>query len=182
VTFTSNGLGTLEGNGEVWWGIPGIGYLVRTENRPRLFHMKNCNNTLIENFFFHNSPYWTFTWDDGNGLEIRHSGIDARRTNIPRHDLIDLTAFNTDGFDVHGDNVWIHDCKVWNQDDSFCVKGGSNMRFERLESSGLGLTIGSIGNQTVENITFQDITMDNSYKGIYLKFRSDGGLIKNVTY
>ena len=31
------------------------------------------------------------------------------------HNVIDLTAFNTDGFDVSGRNVWIHDCTVWNQ-------------------------------------------------------------------
>jgi hypothetical protein len=41
-------------------------------------------------------------------------------------------------------------------DDSFCVKdGSSNMLFERLTSSGLGLTIGSIGGSTVRNITFR---------------------------
>ena len=31
------------------------------------------------------------------------------------HNVVDLTAFNTDGFDVSGRNVWIHDCTVWNQ-------------------------------------------------------------------
>jgi len=41
-------------------------------------------------------------------------------------------------------------------DDSFCVKDdSSNMLFERLTSSGLGLTIGSIGGSTVRNITFR---------------------------
>ena len=28
VTLTSNGVGTLDGNGERWWGVPGIGFLV----------------------------------------------------------------------------------------------------------------------------------------------------------
>jgi hypothetical protein len=43
-------------------------------------------------------------------------------------------------------------------DDSFCVKdGSSNMLFERLTSSGLGLTIGSIGGSTVRNITFRSV-------------------------
>ena len=30
VTLTSNGVGTLDGNGERWWGIPGIGFLVQS--------------------------------------------------------------------------------------------------------------------------------------------------------
>jgi polygalacturonase len=46
----------------------------------------------------------------------------------------------------------------------------------------VGLTIGSIGASTVRNITFRDCYMPNSYKGIYLKFRSDGGLIEDVTF
>ena len=36
LTLTSSGTGTMEGNGDVWWGIPFIGYLVRQENRPKL--------------------------------------------------------------------------------------------------------------------------------------------------
>ena len=46
----------------------------------------------------------------------------ARRTNEDHHGIIDLTAFNTDGFDVTGRNVWIHDCVVWAQDDCIAVK------------------------------------------------------------
>ena len=46
----------------------------------------------------------------------------ARRTNEDHHGIIDLTAFNTDGFDVTGRNVWIHDCVVWDQDDCIAVK------------------------------------------------------------
>ena len=54
------------------------------------------------------------------------------------HGLVDLTAFNTDGFDVSGKelnccnhsqtldhlgrNVWIHDVAIWNQDDCIAVK------------------------------------------------------------
>jgi hypothetical protein len=41
VTFTSQGVGTLNGQGQRWWGIPGIGYLLRGENRPRLFNVEN---------------------------------------------------------------------------------------------------------------------------------------------
>ena len=41
VTFTSSHKGVFQGNGATWWGIPGIGYLTREENRPRLFHIKD---------------------------------------------------------------------------------------------------------------------------------------------
>jgi len=187
VTFTSSGVGTLDGQGEIWWGIPGIGYLVRGENRPRLFNIQDSTNILVENLFFLNSPYWTFWVHSVDGLEVRYCEISARRTNEDHHGIIDLTAFNTDGFDVTGRNVWIHDCVVWDQDDCIAVKDNSeNMLFERITASGVGLTIGSIGSSNVNNITFRDCYMPHSWKGIYMKFRggdsSKGGRISNVLY
>ena len=56
---------------------------------------------------------------DGRNLFLlfccSYSTIDARRTAADSHTLLDLTAFNTDGFDVSGKDIWIHDCEVWNQ-------------------------------------------------------------------
>ena len=96
---------------------------------------------LEENLLLKNSPYWTFLANDIANLEIRYTDVDARRTNIQYHDLTELTAFNTDGFDVAGKNVWIHDCHIWNDDDCIAVKEQSstsihsscseNMLFER---------------------------------------------------
>jgi len=187
VTFTSSGVGTLDGQGETWWGLPGIGYVVRGENRPRLFNVEDSKNILVENIFFLNSPYWTFWVHGVDGLEVRYCEISAKRTDQDHHGIIDMTAFNTDGYDVSGRNVWIHDCNVWDQDDCIAVKGTSeNMLFERINASGIGLTIGSIGNSVVNNITFRDSYMYHTWKGIYMKFRggneTEGGRISNVLY
>jgi len=70
VTFTSSNKGVFQGNGDTWWGIPGVGYLERTENRPRLFHMDTCKSVLVENIRFLQSPYWTFTANSMDGLEV----------------------------------------------------------------------------------------------------------------
>lgn len=185
VTFTASGKGTLNGQGNKWWGIPGIGYLIRTENRPRLMKINNGKDILVENLLFKDSPYWTFS-ADVDGLEIRNSDIDARRMHDDGHNIIDITAFNTDGFDVGGKNIWIHDCRVWNQDDSICVKGNTeNMLVERVNASGFGLTIGSVGGgTTIRNITFRDCYMHKTIKGIYMKFRAmdTAALIADVLY
>lgn len=122
VVFTSSGKGTLNGNGHRWWGLPGIGYLHYTENRPRLFNVESSRNILVENLLFLDSPYWTFWVHEVDGLEVRHSEISARRTGFENHTLVDMSAFNTDGFDVTGKNVWIHDCSIWCQDDTIAVK------------------------------------------------------------
>lgn len=42
-TLTSSATGTFDGAGKRWWGIPGIGYLVKGEHRPRLFTMDYSN-------------------------------------------------------------------------------------------------------------------------------------------
>lgn len=186
VIFTSSGTGTLDGNGATWWGLAGVGYLLHGENRPRMMKLEDSSDILYENVFFKNSPYWTFTMDSIDGLEVRYCTIDARRTDNDRHGIIDLTAFNTDGFDVTGRNVWIHDSEIWNQDDCIAVKDGNpseNMLFERIKASGLGLTIGSIGSGShIRNITFRDVYMHKTYKGIYMKFRSGPALVEDVTF
>ena len=121
VTFTSSGMALWDGKGATWWGIPGIGYLQRQENRPRMITVSGSKNILFENIIMKNPPYWTFWVNSVDGLEVRNSHIDARRTSADSHGVIDITAFNTDGFDVTGKNVWIHDCTVWNQDDCIAV-------------------------------------------------------------
>ena len=39
LTITSGGTGTLDGQGNKWWGIPGVGYLARGKNRPPIMHV-----------------------------------------------------------------------------------------------------------------------------------------------
>ena len=182
ITFTSSRgpiiKGLIDGNGKRWWGA--IDYLIYAENRPRLLHIHNSENILIEYIYFKNSPYWNVLLDDVINVEIHHSNVSARRDNIDYHDLYDITAFNTDGYDVSGENVYIHDCEIWNDDDCIAVKPQNekslrsncsrNMVFERLNASGLGLTIGSVGpsqyHSCVDNITFRDVFMYRTFKGI----------------
>lgn len=186
VTFTSAGKGTLNGRGPKWWGFPGIGIIVHGDDRPKLFQIQNGEDVLVENLLFLDSPYWTF-WAYGmEGLEVRYCDIDVRRDRYDGHDIIDLSAANTDGFDVSGNNIWIHDCSIWNQDDCIACKGGTNMLFERIIASGLGLTIGSLGSGTTRNITFRDCSMRNTFKGIYMKFNvgaiNELGVLADVLY
>ena len=177
----------------------------------------------------------TFLADDVSEVEIRHVDVDVRRSNATSHDLDNMQAFNTDGLDVAGKNVWIHDCNIWNDDDCVCVKQqtgyvlgatprvrvcgalhslmtvlslslppslcslrsnsfrskcSENMLFERINASGVGLTIGSIGpanaHSCVRNVTFRDCYMKNTFKGLYLKSRpgqdAGTGEIRDVLY
>eukprot|EP01084_Bolivina_argentea_P063298 115620_1 len=200
ITFTSNNdkemKGLINGNGKKWWGA--VDYLRFDENRPRLLHIHDTRNIFIDNIYFKDSPYWTVYLADVANVEIAWSNVSARRDSRDYHDFDDLTAFNTDGFDVAGENIHIHDCEIWNDDDCIAVKqqtGSSlqsncsrNMLFERINASGVGLTIGSIGasaaHTCVDNITFRNVHMHHTFKGIYMKSRPDSGTgsISNVLY
>lgn len=176
VLFTSSNpnKGTIDGNGQRWWGA--IKFLVHGEDRPMLFRIDTSKDLIVENLLFKDSPFWTTFFSDSDGLIVRYCNIDARWDKAQTHDLLDLQAFNTDGFDVTGRNVHMHDLNIWNDDDCVCVKDGSeNMLFERINASGLGLVIGSIGNSIVRNITFRDAILPNTFKGIYMKTRWEDG-------
>lgn len=110
VTFTSSGKGTLNGNGKKWWGA--IKFLENGEDRPRLFHILRSQNILFENILLKDSPFWTFWAENCDGLVVRHSEVDVRVDNADKHDIADLQAFNTDGFDITGKNVYMHDLQV----------------------------------------------------------------------
>jgi hypothetical protein len=113
--FTSSGgpdgRGTFDGQGSAWWGA--LVYLKIQEDRPRLFHISKSKNVLFEKIRLINSPYWTFWAENCDGLEVRHSEIDVRWDKRDEHTYIDLQAFNTDGFDVTGQYVHIHDVTIW---------------------------------------------------------------------
>eukprot|EP01061_Rhynchopus_euleeides_P021048 TRINITY_DN3421_c0_g1_i5.p1 TRINITY_DN3421_c0_g1~~TRINITY_DN3421_c0_g1_i5.p1 ORF type:complete len:494 (+),score=229.00 TRINITY_DN3421_c0_g1_i5:40-1482(+) len=181
--------GVLDGRGHDWWGIPLIGYAERQENRPRTLEIAHSADVLVEKVYFRNSAYWTFWATDTNNIEVSQSLLTAMRSDKEwqkKHSEIALTAFNTDGFDFGGcDGIYVHDSEVWNQDDSVCLKDNTkNALVERVSASGLGFTIGSLGNSYAVNITFRDCVMRETVKGIYMKFRSggDNALVQNVTY
>ena len=156
-------------------------------------------NLLMENWYFEASPYWTTLWVDMNGLEIRNCHVNNRRDDSDGHSWWNVAAFNTDGFDVSGANIHIHDCHIWNQDDCIAVQWYENMKnsrctenllFERIHATGMGLTIGSIApsvqHTCVRDITFRNCTMHKTIKGLYLKSRPiqtpGTGEISNILY
>jgi len=199
VTFTSSTQGLLDGNGAEWWGA--IKYLLYSEDRPRMLEIYNSSGIIIEYLKFIQPPYWVTFLRDVDGVIIRYSEVAVHRGDSWTHNVDELQAFNTDGFDVAGRNVHMHDLQIWNDDDCVTLKGmgnggdrarcSENWLIERVNASGLGFTIGSLGatsnTSCVRNITIKDSTMINTVKGIYLKTRwSDdpnvSGVIENIMF
>ena len=198
VLITSTGTGILDGEGKKWWGA--INYAIYGEDRPRLLQIRDGARLIVEHIHFINSPYWTTDFVDVDTVTIRYCAVDVRwNSDATTHGGQELEAFNTDGFDLSGSNIHIHDCDIWNQDDCVCVKDNpsrkrsncsENWLVERVRASGLGLTIGSIGGDVptmcVRNITFRDSVMDRTVKGVYIKARwmdpPNTAIIEDILY
>jgi polygalacturonase len=91
---SSNGRGELNGNGRAWWSLPGIGYLMRHEDRPRLLTVAASRGVLVEGLLLLDSPFWTTLFERVDDLEIRHCGVVARRTDARSHGLVGPAACN----------------------------------------------------------------------------------------
>ena len=93
---------------------------------------------------------------------------------------------NTDGVDPNGKDIWIHDSSIVNDDDSIAVKpmsqSGSqglplncteNILVENMRLTGFGASIGSVSphsdHNCVRNVTFRNISMPGTGKGVYVK-------------
>ena len=98
--------------------------------------------------------------------------------------LEEVFSFNTDGLDIGGDNNYVHDCDIRVGDDIVAIKGfngqqSSNIRVENIIGSGFGLTIGSEG--SAKNILFQNCSLNDTARAIYVKTRVENVVYKDIT-
>jgi polygalacturonase len=218
--FTLRGSGLIDGGGIPWWNQ----YVLKplAAKRPKLIHLTNATDVLVEEIHLINSPSFHLLMTDVARVEVSHISIIVDRAKLQELKAV-LRArrgvashgsgfplqpedLNTDGIDPAGRDVWIHDCVIVNDDDSIAVKPlqlqnpanvnancSENMVIERMNITGMGLSIGSVpphvGVNCVRNITFRDIVMPGTGKGVYVKSNpscaADGSkraIIANITY
>lgn len=190
--ITVEGGGTIDGNGDVWWACfksgspplsdpPCSGY-----SRPHLVMIKSATNVIFKNVKVQRSPNWTlhFAWVTNlivSGLYVYNP------SGAPNADGIDLdcvqnAVVESNYFDVG--------------DDALCVKSGvdyNGRKFGRpsrdivfrdnVIGHGHGITIGSEMSGGIFNVTFDNITMNNTGCGPRIKTqRGRGGVVDGITY
>lgn len=125
-------------------------------------------------------------------LRTKHSSLEKFHfPDIFPDWILQPQNLNTDGIDPIGQNIYIHDCIVLNDDDSVAVKPPRNgkagfvmnrtipydctrnITVENMVLTGFGASIGSVGphesHPCVDNVTFRNIRMPGTGKGIYIK-------------
>ncbi|KAJ7726843.1 pectin lyase-like protein [Mycena maculata] len=168
-----NGPGAIFGNG---YRYRPDGDLTLNPNRPRLIRFQDCNDCVLTAVTLYDSPSFHVTII-GNNNEAYEMSIFA------------TVIGETDGFDMSGNNNYVHDVTVQNGDECVTVKTPTNgFVAERITCIfTAGCNIGSFGDDNtavdVQNVYYSDVTISNSDAGIMIKSYPDNiGIVKNITY
>jgi polygalacturonase len=184
---TITGKGTIDGNGEVWWGpaeearrkTPGY-----TLPRPNLIVLNRCKNLRLENITLQNSPKFHFVPTDCDGVVVSNVTVLAP-AGAPNSDAIDPSRCR---------DVLITKCHIDVGDDNIAIKSGRKVDGREFACEnitvtdcvflhGHGVSIGSETVGGVRNLTVRNCTFENTENGIRIKSaRGRGGLVENLTY
>ncbi|TDL30185.1 putative endopolygalacturonase, partial [Rickenella mellea] len=181
VGSTSKDGGRFNGYGQQWWDNG-----VRTL-RPQLatFNVTNGYMTRIKVI----KPV-AWGWSiPGQNILIENHLVDAKPDNSTRDSTISF-PFNTDGFNLSGQNITVNGYYGENGDDCISVVNGARNIVAKNGYCGFsshGLSIGSLGRngavQTVANVLFDHWTMEGAVYGARFKSWTGGnGFAENVTW
>jgi polygalacturonase len=189
---SSNREGKFIGGGDQWYGFLNALYLGDSmKTKPIFLNGRYGNNYkfTMEYVTFHQPAYWTIYIAVDN-VYIHNIAVFAHSEEynkiykeisdgspITNKMLAQIKAFNTDGIDIHGSNVYIHDCHIHVGDDCIAVKDGSDWIVEDITASGMGMSIGSVG--FAENIVFRNIFFTNTIRAIFVKTDSKNIIFEN---
>ena len=173
------GGGVIDGNGNTpQWIGPSSVHPERT--RPMAFYTALSHNVSLENVTIHNSAVWGLVNLEADGLTIRGVTVDSQLSG------------NRDGIDVVDcHHVLIENVDITSEDDSICIKSGSDMGVDdvtvrnshvhkSIVANGLKFGTASFGSFT--NVTFDTITVENVDKAAMAVESVDGATISNITY
>lgn len=203
--ITLSGRGVVDGQGRAWWlrewlarprrhvPVPSMSSEERRDEiskirygRPRLIHLANCRNVLIEGLTLTHSAFWTVHPIFCEDITI--SGVTI---------LNPVPSPNTDGIDPEScRNLHISNCHIDVGDDCIAIKAGKDAvgrqvgkPCENITITNLttarghgGVSIGSEMSGGVRNVSISNCVFQGTDRGIRIKTqRGRGGAVEGVT-
>ncbi|KAG9217737.1 hypothetical protein CCMSSC00406_0003574 [Pleurotus cornucopiae] len=173
--------GRFHGFGQQWWDI-GNRIL-----RPQLATF-NVTNGLLRKLKVIKPVAWGWNLP-GQNIRVEDHFVDAAPDNSTRDSTVSF-PFNTDGFNLSGQNITIDGYYGHNGDDCVSVVNGARNILAQNGFCGFsshGLSIGSLGrngaNQTVKDVVFKNWTMEGAVYGARFKSWTGGqGFADNITW
>ncbi|KAF8153996.1 pectin lyase fold/virulence factor [Crassisporium funariophilum] len=173
--------GRFNGFGQQWWDIGN-----RTL-RPQLATF-NVTNGLLRGLKVIKPVAWGWNLP-GKNIRVENHFVDAKPDNGTRDNTVSF-PFNTDGFNLSGQNITVDGYYGHNGDDCVSVISGARDIVAMNGYCGFsshGLSIGSLGRNgavhTVQNVLFKNWTMDGAVYGARFKSWTGGqGWADNITW
>ncbi|MBO4512120.1 MAG: hypothetical protein J5746_05100, partial [Victivallales bacterium] len=152
------GAGTLECPGVKFYDENNMGYGGRffakpPTPRPRLLHLVNCNDVLLADTLYLNSPCWTIWLSGCQRVSMRGIRIEG-----------DQRMINNDGIDIDScRDVTVTDCHIRTADDCLVLRA--------MPRNGQPTSV-------CENVTISNCVLDSACQGMRIGCPSDG-VIRN---
>ncbi|KAL3380740.1 hypothetical protein AABB24_001071 [Solanum stoloniferum] len=182
--FIVEGVGSIDGNGQVWWKSSckvdkTIPCNTQTLTVPTAMSFYNCTNLKVRNLEFKNPQKMHLTITKSELVEVSRLKITAP-SDSP----------NTDGIHVSGTkDIDIHHSYIETGDDCISIVNGStNVRARYIHCGpGHGISIGSLGKNkeedVVSNIYVHDATLRGTTNGLRIKSWQGGrGYAKDILF
>jgi len=138
--------------------VPSSRPLIADTSRPDHFIVVNklTAGSVIENLHIQNWPTHLFSISSCSNMIMQNMLLDNSAGDAPNAISGGLAAaHNSDGFDLStSSNVIITNNTVYNQDDCVAITSGNNVTVSNMYcSGGHGLSIGSVGGKSNNNVT-----------------------------
>ncbi|PYI17430.1 exopolygalacturonase B [Aspergillus japonicus CBS 114.51] len=167
IVFDGHGYGTFNGSGPVWYS-----YTSGVSNYPRRPHQLTvtAQDSTFKGLRFVQSQMWTMSIIYSENLLFDSIYVNNLNDNGG-------SSRNTDGANtIRSNGITFTNWQVVNGDDSISLKGNSTdiTIADSTFSTGLGISIGSIGQylnefETVENVRVSNCTYQKTTHAVYVK-------------
>eukprot|EP01084_Bolivina_argentea_P191457 328871_1 len=154
------GEGLINGQGQIWWKYP-------NSSRPHALVIENSLNVLITNLTMINTPNHVMVIGAKNA-EISYVTVLNPPSSL-NYSNTSNASHNTDAINVNGSPFWIHNCFFDTGDDNVAVHANDTLVENCYFGHGHGASIGSLHGGWYKNITFNNITFNQTTNGIRIK-------------
>ncbi|WQF87062.1 Putative glycoside hydrolase, family 28, pectin lyase/virulence factor [Colletotrichum destructivum] len=168
VVWEGHGVGTLDGNGQVWYDLNKGGS--NMPRRPMNVNFWGLSNSVVRGLRFVQSQMWTMNIMHSKNLVFEDIYVNSTSST-------ENNSLNTDGADtMYSDNITFRRWVVVNGDDAIAVKANSsNIHVYDSEFFGsTGIAMGSIGQfagqfEYIENVFARNVTLHDTLRACYFK-------------
>ncbi|KAK1750998.1 pectin lyase fold/virulence factor [Echria macrotheca] len=180
IALRGHGKALFDGNGQTWIDENRSGS--NRQGRPINLTIWRAKNVFVDGITWRQSQFWhTFVAYSSN---VTMTNLDMRTRSNSQ-----WSAVNTDGIDTwNSQDIKLRNWTVECYDDCISIKANSkniDVRNVTCYESGCAV-IGSLGNgngqDTVENVLFEDFKCNHSSNAAWIKTYSGQGYVRNVTF